>query len=284
MCRYLFLLLAINFAQLDHSFTWTTDYAAVRDELVNLLPDAESGAEKAGLLWRISRAWLMVGQEATARDEKRACFAEGIRYADQAIKENPKDPQGYMWHCANIGLDCQTRKVMEQAAAVPKMSSDLTMILDKLGRVDCSEAWQALSEIWWAHPFKSSDAAINFARKAAMTIPKDEMRIGTLTHLAELLYKRDWSAQKRAEEAAANKSKYAKPLPSNIDHFAYLDGAPEAELAAPWNSAGFTALSDREEALAIAAYAQQIYRNCSAPTPVDKSDYIILTKLLKQWQ
>ena len=269
---------------MDQAFTRSTDYAALNDELVRLLENAESPAEKACLYWRISRNYLLIGQQETKRDAKRACFSEGIRYAGLAVRENPGDPQGYMWHCANVGRDCQTRNIMEQASAVPKMSSDLTMILDKLGRTDCSEAWQALSEIWWSHPFKSSDAAINFARKAALTIPDGDLRITTLTHLADLLYQRNWTPEKRASAAAENSRKYAAASKSNIDKFAFFDGAPASELASPWSASPLAGLSDREEARAIAAYAKRIYQASPNPNPIEQEDYKTLLKLLASWQ
>lgn len=284
MLKYLFLFLTLQFTNVDRVFVQKADYAACRDTLMEMLPQAAPGREKAEVLWRISRAWLMIGDNAPSKEEKRNCYAEGIKYADACIAEDPANPEGYLWHCGNIGRDCQTRSLMEQAAVVSKMSADLTTVLDKLGHTDNSQAWQALSAIYWAHPFKSSDAAINFARKAALTIPRGEMRIGTLTNLAELLYKRNWTAKRRASEAETDRSKFAATAKSNIDKYSYFDGASEEMLAAPWNPVAYTALSDREEALAIAAYAQRIYRECSTHTPVDKNDLKILNNLLKQWQ
>lgn len=284
MFKYLFLFLAIQFAQVDRDFAVRADYAGCRDTLLAMLPQAAPGAEKAEVLWRLSRAWLMLGDAALSKEEKRSCFAEGIKYADDCIAEDPSNPEGYLWHCGNIGRDCQTRKLMDQAAVVPKMNADLTTVLDKLGRTDNSQAWQALSAIYWAHPFKSSDAAINYARMATLTIPADELRIGTLTNLAEMLYKRNWSAKKRAYEAESNRSRFAARAKSNIDKYACFDGASEKELAAPWLPEGYTALSDREEARSIAAHAQRIFRNCKTPSPVDKSDIKILNNLLKQWE
>ncbi len=284
MCKYLFIMLALQFANLDREFTFKADYAANRDALLAMLPEAAPGAEKAEVLWRLSRAWLMLGDAAATKDEKRNCYAEGIKYADACIAEDPANPEGYLWHCGNIGRDCQTRKLMEQAASVPKMSADLTTVLNKLGHTENSQAWQALSAIYWAHPFKSSDAAINYARKAALTIPAGELRIGTLTNLAEMLYKRNWNAKKRAYEAEANRNKFTAKGKSSIDRYAFFDGASDEKLSAPWNPVGYTALSDREEALAITAYAQRIFRDCKTPSPVDKSDIKILNNLLKQWQ
>jgi hypothetical protein len=167
---------------------------------------------------------------------------------------------------------------MEQAAAVPDMTDDLTTILDRLGATDCSEAWQALSEMYWHHPFKSDESAINFARKAAMCIPSDELRISTYTYLAELLYKRGWSSSKRMSEAKSNASRFGKESKSNIERYAYYDGAGEKM---PWCSSPFTALSDKEEADALISYAQSLYSKCGNPTPVDKEDYRKLTELIK---
>ena len=114
-------------------------------------------------------------------------------------------------------------------------------------------------------------------------IPKGELRITTLTHLANLLYQRNWSAEKRASAAAESGPKYVAGAKSNIDKYAFFDGASASELAAPWTSSALTALSDREEARAIAAYAKQIYMDFPNPSPVEQQDYKILLKLFTSW-
>lgn len=283
MIKYLFIILAINFAELDRAFQKTGDIAAIRTQLEQTLPAAENDAEKAEVYWRISRACLLQGQEATTKKAKREFFAEGIHYAEEAIKADPNNPQGYLWRCTNTGRDAETRKLMEQAALAPKMSDDLATVLDKLGRTDCSEAWHTLAEIWIHHPFKSNDAAINFGRKAALTIPENDLRLVTLSFLAQSLYKRNWSAAQRRTAAASNAKKFLSAR-KNIDKYAAFDGAPQDLLRAPWNAEGLGALSDREEALAILEYAIGRFRACTSPTKLDQDDYKQLLSLKDQWK
>ena len=160
-----------------------------------------------------------------------------------------------------------------QASAVPLLLSDLTTILDKLGKTSYSEAWQALAEIYYNHPFKSNDAAINFTRRAVACIPKGELRLSTYLSLAKMLQKRDWSASKRLSAIESNQDKFEKGKASNIERYSCYDGHYGPGGTAPWSSRALSQLSDREEAAAIVSYALRRYQLSSAHTPVDKEDY-----------
>ena len=262
-----------GFVSVDRDFRYKCDYKANRDSLLVMLDNATDANDKAEIYWRLSRASLMLGVAEQTKEGKRTHFAKGMEYASLGLKLNPNSKECYMWHCANVGRECQTRSLMEQAKAVPVMTKDLTAMLDKLGHADYSEAWQALSELYYNHPLKSNEAAINFARKAATCIPDEELRISTYMHLAELLYKRNWSAGKRADAAHDNAAKFNKTVKSNIEKYSYFDGA---KASMPWCSKPFTTLSDREEALAILGYGKGLYNACAEPTPIDKQDYASL--------
>ena len=268
----LFLLAAVvaSFISVDRDFKYKCNYKENHDTLLVMLEDAFPGSEKADVYWRLSRTALMLGEQEQGKVAKRTWYALGMEYAEKGLKEYSTSKECFMWHCANIGRDCQTRNIMEQAAAVPKMMKDLTTILDKYGNVEYSEAWQALSEIYYNHPMKSDEDAINFARKAATCIPPDELRISTYTYLAELLYKRNWSAQKRQTVAAENAAEFKKTHQSNIEKYAYFDGA---KTYMPWSIKPFTTMSDREEAKALVSYATGQYNSCKNLTPLDKKDY-----------
>ena len=181
-----------------------------------------------------------------------------------------------MWHCANVGRKCQTYSVMDQAAAVPVMTKDLTAILDKFGNTGYSEAWQALSELYYHHPFKSTESAVNYARKAATCIPAGELRISTYTYLAQILYERGWSARKRIASAAENAVEFNKEYDSNMEKYSYFDGALTYM---PWSLKPFAQMSDKEEAAVIVSYAKGLYNSCKDLTPVDKKDYKALEEL-----
>lgn len=269
----------LQFSSVDDLFRYGNDYEKCKEILLEMEIQAGSGREKAEVLWRLSRVSLMLGESADDVESKRKHFKKGISYSERGIKEDPQNINCHMWHCANTGRECQTHSLIEQAAAVPAMTRDLTEILDRLGAVDCSEAWQALSEMFWHHPFKSDDAAVNYARKAASCIPSDELRLSTYIYLAELLYDRNWSRTRRASEAKSNISRFKASSKSNIDRYAYFDGS---SMTLPWTGSAVGAVSDKEEADALLKYAEKLYSQCDRPAPVDKEDFNELQKILNR--
>lgn len=272
---------SVDFTKADALFT-STKFAESKEELISLLNTAAPGVEKASVLWRLSRICVILGQDETTKEGKREVFGKGIQYAEQAIKENPKEAQAYMWHSANVGRECQTRSMMEQAKKVSVMMNDLTMILDKLGRKDCSEAWQALAEIYYNHPFKSTDAAANFTRQAALTIPQGELRLSTYALLAKILMERGWTAEKRQSEAAKNNSKFNVSSISNIDKYTYLDGSLSKGTTPAWSNKPYIQLSDKEEASDILNYSTKLYTNTQNKNSVMEKDYKLILELKKK--
>lgn len=279
------ILSALSFTGVDRSFTRET-YTACRDSLVVMLPRAADNKEKAEVLWRLSRVSLMLGEQAPSKEGKRALFGQGIRYADEALSADPSNVRGYMWHCANTGRDCQTRGLKEQIAAVPAMQHDLETILDRYGCTDLSEAWQALSELFLSHPFKPDEKGVNYARKAADTIPSSELRLTTYLHLARILYERNWSASKRAAAIASDAAKFKIPGQKNTDRFGYYDGAAGPEGKARWSGGkSLATLSDRGEALAVVEYAIGLYDTTpSLRVKMDLREYKALCSLRDQWK
>lgn len=249
----------LNFAQVDSVFDSGTEYENCRVELQNMLPLAANDREKCEVLWRLSRVCLMLGESRTSKEDRREEFSRGVKYAEQAIAADPKNPSAYMWHCANVGRECQTHSLPEQAKSVPVMMDDLTTILRTLGRTDFSEAWQALSEVYWNHPFKSDNDAISYARRAVLTIPGGELRLVTYLNLAKMLVKRDYSVSRRLSEFKSD------------------DSIPDR---AVWSDKKLTEISDREEAAAILKYASEKYKNTAHKTAIDRKNYEELTTLL----
>lgn len=273
------LLSALNFTDADALLSEEANYQACKSELEAMLPKARTGEEKAAVLWRLSRVTLLMGELRTDNDERRAIFTQGISYADKAIEASPKNPDCYMWHSANVGRECQTHSLMDQAKAVPVMMKDLEMILQTLGRDDYSAAWQALSEIYFNHPFKSTDDAVNFARRAAMTIPKGELRLTTYVSLARMLIKRDCGASKRA---SLIKSHSGKKYSGNIEKYAHCDALLGMDYQPMWSSNKLSQMSDAEEAKAILTYASKLYANAKEKGSMERKSYAELQKILKE--
>ena len=278
-----FLLATLNFTAVDRSFD-RESYLQCRDSLTVMLGRAESDKERAEVLWRLSRVTLMLGEKAGTKESKQALFSEGVRYADEARSADPANTAAYMWHCANLGRESQTRSLKDQIAAVPVLERDLETILDRYGRTDCSEAWQALSELYHAHPFKSNDKAVGYARRAVDTIPRDEVRVTTYINLARLLYERNNPASKRATALASDAARFKASGQKNTERFGYYAGAGDPAGKAPWSTRPLAELSDRQEALLLVEYAIRKYEGAPRRTKMDGRDYKTLQSLQQQWK
>lgn len=253
-------------------------------ELLSQLNKVENNSEKCEVLWRLARVYLLMGEPISSKDEKRPYYTKGKQYAEEAIKANPNNPQGYMWHSANVGREGQTKGIKDQIAIVPIVTGDLSSIFDKIHVLNLSEAWQALSEMYYKHPFKSNDAAENYARKAIMCIPANEARLTSYAYFAELLYNRGDSASKRKSMIDDYVEKFKKNYDSNIDKYGYFEGSLGSSYIPKWSKKSLGSMSDKEEALDIVNYAINIYKNLQVKTKDDEKDYNTLLKYKKEWE
>ena len=272
-------LLALNFSSADYLFSHNSDHKACLEELQKMLPAASDNKEKAEVCWRLSRVYLMLGDALDDKEDKRSLYAKGIAAADEGIAANPACHQCYMWRSANRGRDCQTRSLAQQATVAGPIMADLEKIVDQLGQTGYSEAWEALSQVYIAHPLKSNDAGISYAYMAARTIPKNELRISTLMWLASLLYDRNDDASDREKTAKSNRDKFAATTKSNSVKYTFYEGTSTF----PWQTNSSTQLSDRDEARAILRYAESIYNARTDKTVIDKRDYKELLKYKDKW-
>ena len=111
------LLTALSFGKVDSILIYEGDYARCHTLLEEMLPAAAPGRERAEVLTRLAEVSMLLGEQQQDKAAKQAWFTKGIAYAEQVIQAAPSLPDGYMWHSANLGRDCQTRKINDQIAA-----------------------------------------------------------------------------------------------------------------------------------------------------------------------
>lgn len=268
---------AIDFKALDKAFADSGDYETYISGLQALLPSAAGDKDKAQVFWRLAKAYMTKGNDVTGKTGRRELYQTGIDYAEKAISLDPTDPDCYIWHCGCVGMECQTHNIMEQAAAAQILTKDVTVILDKLGRIDYASAWYTLAEINFNHPFKSNDTAVNYARRAIDTIAKEDLSICSYTLLARILIRRNWSAEKRNARAVTDQANFNKTYSSNIEKYAFYNGS-----AIPaWSSVALGNMSDKQEAKALVEYARKVYNAATYKTKTDKEDYRALEAFSK---
>ena len=280
-------LAALDFKSVDDLYDSGTDNKKVYDTLQDMLKTAKAGEEKAEVLWRLSRVCVDLGDKLDEKDKngKFAIYTEGENYALQSIAEKP-NYLAYLWKCANIGRYGQTKGVMDSLGKVKPMKADLKVITDDFNVVDSSEAWYTLAVLNDSVPGilgGDSIAAVSYMRAACDTIPAKYIYGGTYKALAEMLYNRDWSADKRAKEIKKMQSKWDKETKSNFDKYAYYEGSKGADAIPKWVNTKLSAMSDRQEALVILKYAQSVYNSRPNHTSGDEKNYNEIQELIAKW-
>lgn len=280
-------LFALDFNSVDDLYDSGTDYKLVYDTLQTMLKGANSAEEKAEVLWRLSRVCVDLGDALDEKDKagRFAFYTEGEDYALKSIEAKP-NYQAYLWKCANIGRYGQTKGVMDSLGKVKPMKADLKVITDDFNVLDCSEAWYTLGVLNDAVPGifgGDSVAAISYMRIACETIPAKYIYGGTYKALAEMLYNRNWSADKRAKEIAKMQKNWEKEKKSNFDKYAYYEGAKGADAMPIWTKTKLSGMSDRQEALVILQYAQAVYKSRSSHTAGDDKNYAEIQELINEW-
>lgn len=278
---------ALDFASVDDLYDAGTDNQKVYDTLKTMLTQAKAGEEKSEVLWRLSRVCVDLGDKMDEKDKngKFAIYTEGEEYAKQSIAEKP-NYLAYLWKCANIGRYGQTKGVMDSLGKVKPMKADLRVVTDDFGVVDSSEVWYMLAVLYDSVPGLfggDSDYAISYARAACDTIPAKYIYGGTYMGLAEMLYNRGWSADKRAKEIAKIQKKWDKETKSNFDKYAYYEGSKGADAMPKWTKTKLSAMSDKQEALVILKYAQNVYNARSSHTEADEKVYNEIQKMIDKW-
>ncbi len=278
---------AVFALDLDH-YTKNFDNKAMwkssLDELEKLLPQASSNQEKAEIYWRMSLFACYIGSSQEKTADMRTWYEKGIKYAELGMEADPTNRSCLLWHVACIGRDSQTRGLSSQLNGVDTMLSDLDKVINQLGNTDYSEAWHALGEIYWRHPFKSTSSAVSFFRVAVDTIPTGEVRVVTYRCLAEALYSRNWSAKKRVSELASMQKKWtADKFKNAIEKYTVYEGRNGSAVKPVWTTVALGDMSDRQEAKVILSYVKLLYEKSGIQSDAEAKDYKEVLDLLAKW-
>lgn len=279
---------ALDFTEVDSMYDKDLGDQAVYDTLISMYDTAKNNEEKSQVLWRLSRVCVDLGDNLPEKDKdgKFKIYELGEEYANQAIELNPSW-EAYLWKCSNIGRWGQTKGILNSLAKAKPMMADLKVITDDFGYTESSEAWYVLAILFDSLPGMfggDSNAAIGYARIACVTIPENQIYLGTYQALAEMLYKRNWDAKKRTSEIKKEQKNWDKEKKSNYDKFAYYEGSEGVDAQPEWATKKLGEMTDREEALAILNYAKSIYEARSFHTSGDDENYAELLELMKKWK
>jgi tetratricopeptide (TPR) repeat protein len=210
------------------------------DEAIAMLEellDSASGAGRAEVLWRLSSATLMRGDQAKdagASDEEVLAIHEaGESWGTQAIEADAGNHLGYYWKSANIGRWGQTKGVLNSLFRAPEMRDLLTEAVNR--EPDHAESYYVLGQLYAAVPgvvsFGDVEYAVSLGRKSVDLMEaelrsgeRDEASEGFYIQLASHLIDRDWNARKRSRSMGGIRSSY-RNADTPIERGFYYEGS-----------------------------------------------------------
>jgi tetratricopeptide (TPR) repeat protein len=296
---FLFVLLTISFALfanqalLDNadSLYWTDRYEEAKELLLSNLNSNLTNKEKAETLWRLARTTLAIGDELKAEGSSDAIlfatFEEGEEYANQSIASYPLS-MGYVYHASNIGRWGETKGPLNSLSKAKPMRNDFITVIDEMGDTDNTISWYVLGQLYyklpgWPISFGDLNTAISYTRKAIDTIAKENLYHGHFKALAEMLWKRDYTAKKRNSVITSIQKEWNKAKGSTLDQHAYYEGAGGPSALPFYSPVALNQMSDRQEAVMLLKYAIAKYDIWHFHSRADKRNYELIKEMLNQF-
>jgi hypothetical protein len=186
---------------------------AAFDILEDALSTAGNGAERAEVLWRMSRATLDIAEieedKGGPAEPVLAMYERGELYGVQAVEANPRNHLGYYWQSANIGKWGQLKGVLNSLFKAGPMRDLLRQTLSF--EPDHADSYYVLGQLYEQVPglisFGNKDYAVSLGRKSIdlheaelASGVEDEMNHDFYVQMAAHLIARDWDRNKRDRE------------------------------------------------------------------------------------
>lgn len=189
--------------------------------LQTLLPTARTGAERAEVLWRLSRVTLALGErledQSASRDQILARFEEGEQYGIRSVEEDPSNHLGYYWQSANIGKWGQTRGILSSLFKAAPMRDLLsaTIAIEPTHAPSYYVLGRLYSDVPGGISFGNVDYGVGLGRRAVALHEAeraagvaDDVEHDFYIRLAGHLIKRNWNAARRSREQERKISRY----------------------------------------------------------------------------
>ncbi|MFW5694900.1 MAG: hypothetical protein ACOCYB_07010, partial [Alkalispirochaeta sp.] len=198
-----------------------------------------TGASRAEVLWRLSSATLMLGDQrddaGAGDDELLAIYEDGEAHGEAAIEADPDNARGYFWASANIGRWGQTKGVLNSLFRAPDMRDLLTEAVTQ--DPEFADSYYVLGQLYAQVPgmisFGNVEYAVSLGRKSVDLMEaelrsgeRDEVNEAFHIQLASHLIDRDWNSRRRSRGLRSIRSDYRNAA-TPVERGFYYEGAIE---------------------------------------------------------
>ncbi len=245
-----------------------------------------SPAEKAELYWRASRETLDLGDDAEDRKESKDAilkiFEKGQEYADLGIAADPQNNLPYYWKSSNIGRWGQVKGILDSLFKAGPMRE--LLLKDLSLEANHPDAYYVLGQLYRELPgfplsFGDPDAAVSLGRmaidlrtQAVRSGEEKEPSYGFYVQLAKSLWKRNFTAAKRAAVAQKKQAAWQSAA------------TPLAKGSAYEATVQLSEGTDREEARQIVNWVIAELSGMASRTAGQDSDLTEAKETLAEWK
>lgn len=271
----------------DSLFYASQDYEKEYEYLLDSLEKAEEGEEKSEILWRLSRAVLTQG-DMLSEDDKDGRFSKYEQAEDYARSslEEKENWNAYFWLSSAIGRWGQTKGPLNSLSKAPEMQEYILKVVDGYGQ-DYTDAYYVLALLYdqlpgWPISFGNKNYAISYMRRSLDTQLSGRGLYLTLYYdLSQMLYDRNWDAEKRAKEAEKMKKEYDSESILS-EKMKYYEGANGKNGKPFYSSVTIDKMSDRQEAVMLLMYAKALYEIQTFHLDSDSAKYAEICSRLEE--
>lgn len=187
--------LAIYMAKGDSAYIHFNNEAA----LENYQKAFELSPRHYEAAWKISRAYVDIGETQDDKENRKLLFKKGLEFANKAVEINPEQSKGYLWQSIALGRVALDAGKKEQV----RLSKEVKASVDKALELDPSDdfAWHVLGR-WHRKMATLGWIQRQFANVFLGGVPRDasveeaancfkkaiELNPGHINHHLELAY------------------------------------------------------------------------------------------------
>jgi len=126
--------------------------------------------KNAKAAWKISRAYVDIGETKKDKEERKQYFQKGLDFANKAVEINPDGAKGYLWKSISLGRVALDAGKKEQV----RLSKEIKEQIDKSIKLDSTDdiAWHVLGR-WHRKMATLGWIQRQFANAFLGGVPKD---------------------------------------------------------------------------------------------------------------
>ena len=267
------------------------NYTAEFDLLENELKTAGNDNYKTEILWRMSRASLVITdqleREGASKEKLLEEFQKAWDYATESLTYDSNNYNAYYWRAANIGRWGQTKGILDSLFKAGDMRDDLERAVNS--NPDHGDSYKVLGMLYDSVPgfisFGDKAYAVSLGRKSVDNQDEQDRpyEYSYYLELAKHLWNRKWKESKRISEQKKEKKKFDSKS-SHMEKNWFYDGLVDLTKATPYSSSGIKNMSDREEAVIILDWLLVELNKLIDKKPGDFDDIKESEELLAEWK